>query len=555
MAFFTGTTSSSALDQPHYRDLLVRLVAAATSKHVSALVVNAAGSGYTTGDILEIRHASEPSTTANTMPCRFEITASAGAVTGVTRILSAGAYSNRVTSATVNAGGANYAVGDILQLTGGTFKERAKFKVATLSGSAVATVTQFETGGAYTTLPGTTGAATVKVGPAAGTGSGCTLNLTTQAIVGTTGISSTAVTGGGTGATFDLTLTDTGHAEVRNSNDFSVNGLTDEKEVVLLGTVSGGDAPYAFFRSYTLGTTPNIRYGWIMGGMDNFNSGLALSAQANVGPGVDTTTGNVFLLLRDADETNTFSTGGYGTYSFQVTGRRLCGTKKAQPAATLTYQGFHVGLLNQYGTASESPYPFYVAGSSGVAQTATDAAGDVVTGLTELRNPGTTQCPAFFRHPGTGAWTRVQNVNSTTNTYVRSQTLYPLGQPNVASSSTSNEDLLSDDVDRNVFHEVGTAGYSKNEGGSADYLLMPDYGTNETWLVPCTVISSPSNADNETDATPRGELDGVFWMSGTKSDGAAMTPEDTITIGSQRYRVFINAGRSERYSFYCLKEA
>lgn len=553
MAFFTGTTSNTALDQPHYRDLLVRLVAAATSKNIAtpgAFSVNAGGAGYTTGDILEIRHASEPSTTANTMPCRVVITAAAGAVTGVSRVISAGAFSNRITSAVVNAGGSNYAVGDILQVQGGTYTRRAKFKVATLSGSAVATVTQFEDGGAYSSLPGTTGATTVKVGPAAGTGSGCTLNLTTQAIIGTTNIATTVITGGGNGAaTFDITLTGAEWKAVRDNNNFSTNSVTDEMEVVLQGTVSGGDEPFCGFRTYTTGTNPNTRYGWCLVGMDDYNDGLPISGQANVGPNDGSiANGGVFLLTFDAAE----------LFWFAVTGRRLVVKRKAQGGSLLTYQGCHHGLGNPYGTASESPYPFYVAGSCGAPATAPDAGGAVVTGLTELLVASNS--PAYFRHPGTGAWTQVQNSNFTT--YTRIHTLYPLGTPDYADASTSNEDFIAHDSSQVLgtangycFFDTGALEPSKANGGAANILIMPHYGTDESFLVPTTVISTPSNADGNTDCTPRLEMDGVFWVSATKADGNVMTSEDTITVGSQKYLVFQNAGRTERYSFMAIKEA
>ena len=76
-------------------------------------------------------------------------------------------------SATVQAGGSNYVAGDTITETGGTFTTPAVFTVATLSGSAVATVTA-TVPGIYTTKPSNP----VAQGSTSGVGSGCTLNIT-----------------------------------------------------------------------------------------------------------------------------------------------------------------------------------------------------------------------------------------------------------------------------------------------------------------------------------------------------------------------------------------
>ena len=79
----------------------------------------------------------------------------------------------QVSSATVQAGGSGYAVGDTITETGGTAINQAVLTVATLSGSAVATVT-VAYGGNYTAVPSNP----VSQGSTSGAGTGCTLNLT-----------------------------------------------------------------------------------------------------------------------------------------------------------------------------------------------------------------------------------------------------------------------------------------------------------------------------------------------------------------------------------------
>ncbi|RTM13897.1 MAG: hypothetical protein EKK33_08980 [Bradyrhizobiaceae bacterium] len=80
------------------------------------------------------------------------------------------------TAATVAAGGSGYAVGDTITLTGGTAISQAVLTVATLSGSAVATVTVTYPG-FYTVKPSDP----VAQGSTSGSGSGATFNMTWDA--------------------------------------------------------------------------------------------------------------------------------------------------------------------------------------------------------------------------------------------------------------------------------------------------------------------------------------------------------------------------------------
>lgn len=79
----------------------------------------------------------------------------------------------QVSSAAVQAGGSGYAVGDTITLTGGTAISQAVLTVATLSGSAVATVTVTYPGN-YTTKP----TDPVAQGSTSGAGTGATFNIT-----------------------------------------------------------------------------------------------------------------------------------------------------------------------------------------------------------------------------------------------------------------------------------------------------------------------------------------------------------------------------------------
>lgn len=118
---------------------------------VTAITPTAAGSGYT----------SIPS-------CAISAPTTAGGVQAT------GGPNMGLSTVTIASGGTGYTVGDVLTLSGGT-GTAATVTVATLSGSAVATVT-ITTLGAYTVLP------TNPVTLTGGTGSGATLTVNTYAI-------------------------------------------------------------------------------------------------------------------------------------------------------------------------------------------------------------------------------------------------------------------------------------------------------------------------------------------------------------------------------------
>lgn len=89
------------------------------------------------------------------------------------------AVNESVATSALNAAGTGYAVGDIFEIDGGTHPStlanaRATFEVLTLSGSAIATF-RIRDAGSYTVAPGTTGIATTAL---SGGGSGATLDLT-----------------------------------------------------------------------------------------------------------------------------------------------------------------------------------------------------------------------------------------------------------------------------------------------------------------------------------------------------------------------------------------
>ena len=140
-----------------------------------------------------------------------------------------------VLSAVVTAGGTGYSVNDVLTVTYGG--QTATFTVATLSVSAVATVTPLARG---TFTATTTGAKTTTVAPAGGTGATLTITYRVKDITiteqgsGYTNAADAAITfSGGTGAATTVLGTDTG----------DVSTVTNqENSITMIGYLTGGSA-------------------------------------------------------------------------------------------------------------------------------------------------------------------------------------------------------------------------------------------------------------------------------------------------------------------------
>lgn len=526
MAFQRGTSPASG----SYREILVRLVAFATSKHVSAVAINNDGSGYTAGDMLTISHA------GGYLPCVIEVlTVDGGGNILTVKIRSAGAFSNRVASVAVNAGGTGYTTGQVVRLTTGTFTEWAKLTVTAAAG-AVTSATVFETGGAYSVAPSAAGATNSDVGLGSGTGFTCTPTMT--GLIGTSGIAATG--GTGTGATFDLTLTDTGWTAVWNHNDYSFNSVTDEKELVLRGTVAGGDPPYVGFRTHTSVIGITTGHGWLVSGMNSHNPGLAYASQPGIGPTADPASQiGVNMLMFDDDQ----------SYWFAVNERRLIAVVKCEGLSLTSYTSMYAGLMLPLGTQIEYPYPMYLSGSSHAHNRQPDAGSDFITGLTELRSDSATVGPHRYRNPATGGYDQVLNVHTSAGTAAAggfATQLFPLGAP----QAMSGDDIVADEGQFNL-HFGGPGGVATTNGGAPTTVVMPTLGADEILRVPCVVTTT----DN-TNKRPRGQLDGVYWIGATKSDGNSIAAEDTLTAANgDRFIAFQNAHRSQRYSFFVLQEA
>jgi len=531
-----------------YRDLCCKIVGMATSQHVATVAVNAGGTGYTVGDLLTLTHAGA------LLDARFEVTSvSAGVITGL-RIIDSGAFSNRVASAVVgSSGGSGYAVGDILELQGGTQREKAKVKVATLSGSAVATVTVFENGGAYTVAPSASDT-TVGIGPGAYAGDdACTITPTMTGMIGTTGLS---VTGGtGSSATVDITLAETGWTvDDRNTNDRTENGLTDEKEVVLVGDATGlTNKPYVGMITANRTSGIDTRYSIAINGMVAHNPSLAIHQSPLIYPSINTSTGLLqtgsYLLCpqNQAQEID---------FWFSIDAFRIMVVTNNNPAAANTdngeYMRMHMGLMNSYGTENENPYPMMVGASSRLPEIDPASSNLSISGLPECICPTSTTPAWFWYEAENSVWREIENGENAATGGDHFYVAYPFGDLARLSSSSSADKI----VDAGPIETFET--WATVTRGSPSAKLRPIPGsTPQIFLWPINIIRRAGGvASNAIEDGPRGEVRGMFFLTATDSSGNQISnfSEDYITIGSDRYRVFHNHVHTQRYQYICLLE-
>ncbi len=526
-----------------YQDFLTKLVAFCTSQRVATVAVNAGGTGWTTGDIATLTHAGAY------LDAKFEVTATAGAITAL-RIVANGAFGNRIASATVSAAGTGYAVGNILEVQGGSAREKGKVQVATISGSGVATVTVFETGGAYSSTPSNP-AATTKVGPNAGTGSGCTLTVTYTGLIGTSAL---AITGAGSGATVDITLAETGWAvDGRNTNSTSFNGVTNEKEVVLKGDAAGRtNKPYIAFTTFTRTSGINTRYIVSAHGMIAHNPAIALSAQPGLLGDPGTWSDQAPYILCDENQLQQMD------FWLSANDYRVCGVLDLNSGAATSddrqFIQFYAGFHDSFATEVEDPYPMFVGGASRGTNIDPSASTTNITGLSECLSPsgGSFANGMWVYRAEDSVWVNVENSEVVDN-QERITIMAPLGRLTRWQSGPGSDDSVA--AGPVPFY----TGVFSGARGSATRRLFPVPGTTPLFFpFPLTIVGrgNLNGTPNTTLDAVRGNLAGCFWIYNTDSAGATIAnfALDYITVGSNRYRVFHTHVQRQTYNYIAMLE-
>ena len=238
---------------------------------VTAITKTSLGSNYTSPPALAI---SAP-TTAGGVTATATTTLQLGSASGI-----------------VISGGSGYAVGDDFYVVGGTYTTQMRLRVATLSGSAVATVTSVN-GGEYTVIPSTPASTTTITG----TGSGCT--ITPVWALGNT----ITITNAGSGYVEQPTVTFSGGGGSGAAAYASVGSNPTIKS--LTNTLNFATPAGTMFS--VLGTTGADSYGYLAGGV------------GSAGFGVNSSAGNASVTFTSKGTSAVdFYTNGYGSLGLRV---------------------------------------------------------------------------------------------------------------------------------------------------------------------------------------------------------------------------------------------
>ena len=349
MAFHTGTATN-------HIDMVDELIQFATSDHILTVAVNAAGTGYTVGDVLTVIGGT------SLFAATFEVvTITGGGGTGPITATPPWVVRRRTQealSATIATAGTAYTVGDQITLaTEDAIGEgtAAVFNVDSITGgggTGPIDVLSLVTAGDYEaeqTVPG-------DIAGTGGTGSGAELNVTFQD-AGTTTDATWIIEGSGSGA-----------------------------EVILVGG-----------RTFTEGSAFN----WELAGFTAYTAALIYEDQAGISPGrYDASVANdkpgAYVPLNNSSF----------TYELYITSSRI----KVQCAVGTSDVSAYLGFPNRFGTSLEFVYPLIVLGCTNDFDRVFSDTGNGYGGMVDPHGSTNTNeyGPGFIRLPG-GTWDTITN--------------------------------------------------------------------------------------------------------------------------------------------------
>tara|TARA_R110002153_G_scaffold54447_4_gene151675 strand:- start:2111 stop:3766 length:1656 start_codon:yes stop_codon:yes gene_type:complete len=537
-------------------DMLDKLIEVVTSRNLTAVAINAGGTGHAIGDVIEITATGSTST----IVAQLEVTTLSGSAISGIRIYRGGAYTVDPTTTTANAqsgtsglgsaatfdltfsaatwsvnrrtqkavsaaigtAGTGYTVGDQLTVTGGVsgfFQSDAVFNVDTITGGGgtgpVGTVSVVSASeGNFEEVPANDVAVT------GGTGSGCELTVTWGDPTATNSPGQVAMLQG--------------------------NGL------------AGADDIHVILRPYSLDINFDTAYNWALAGCTAYNSALPVHQQVGVNSNqLDSGDGDLpatdvgsYLVLKNNDGT------GAITWWINHTGRRITMVCKVVGASTVQYSSMHVGFLNQFGTSTEYPYPLAVIGQTNDRDRLWYESSLLTGGIVETiaNTAGDPTGPGFVRVPA-GTWLgfSAENSSSGSNRTVETEFgVYPFMNPVAVGGVNGTVGSTSD-----VGWSIGGHTIIPPNGvpGSQTLLLKPTEGTGDPyyWLVAPFVMRQENSGANLFPDFHNlfGEIDGVFWFH---TGGNAVVSEDRFVLGTRRYTIFQNGNRTQNWSYFALDE-
>lgn len=529
-----------------YIDALDQLVEVLTSRALTAVTVNAGGTGHAVGDVIDITVGSGVSTHV----AQLEVTnVSSGVIqTGGVRIYRGGAYTTDPTPASANAQSATTGAG-----TGATFDLTfsASNSWSQLARQSVASSAVVAAGGSgYTN--GSTDVLTLVGGVVAPGGSAATFTATASGgavtsvallsagdyeVIPTNPVLTTVSPSGGTGCTLTVTWAN----------------KTGDTIVTLQGDAGSATDPLIGIKTYQEldETGLNTTYNWALFGMSSWSNQFGLHEQANVTPGFNTSAGDgslttssgtgAFVPLKD-------SSGVAMTVEVRHTGRTCTVISRVEGGSTVYSSQCSFGLLNQFGTSTELPFPAYVCGASDRKKVWYRDTASIFGGISNVLQ--LTNGPLFVWSVE-GVWLEgkaslISGVQDTApSTAVANDgdrvTVWPVGP---------NSQRTGDDQNT---QGAGTNGFDNEDlslsTGATQIYRTPDTGGDLFPLFPVTIEQNDSSGD---DYRVFGALDGVWFIG---DNDAGLTEGDRIEQGSNAYAIHQNGTLKQPHDFLALEES
>lgn len=514
MPYIAGTATD-------YQDCLDQLIDIVTGDGVTAAAIVGGGTGYTVEDILTVVGGT------STHVATLRVTSvSSGVIDGI-KVEEAGSYTVDPTNAVsvtggtggddatfnltlvsngwtierenprfdnfvISAGGSGYAANDEVTISGGTFTKAAVIEVLTVSSGAIVTFQVIEEG-IYTVLPAS---------PA-----------------------STTTTGSGTGATFTF---------------------AEEKELILNGAGNATDDIIVGVRTYD---NLNVdAQNWELSGMTGFEAASSYVDQpGKTDGGLNTALSNqgAYVSLDDASFPFWFFVD-----SFRITGVMF--------VDNTSYESFYLGFLSAYSTETNNTYPMFICGS----QATKSKYNSNRISHSSIADPRTRSTSGTGADPQGPGWTYVPGTG-----FVLAYNAYELSSSESTIGLTSQPPTVVWPTGMQ-FLSSGTSGYGNGsifevEARGVSYTslhMTEDYKSpiDETPNFP--IVPTPNSGGDLTQVWNcmsynllgfYGELQGVFWFSGTANGASA---QDEIVIGTDRYLVFLAGTRTGDTAFWCIKK-
>ena len=553
MPFNSGTGITDHID------MLDKLTEVVTSRYLESVAVNSGGTGHAVGDIIQITATGSTST----IVAQLEVTSvSSGVIDGI-RVYRSGAYTVDPTTTTGNAQSATSGSG--ISATFDLTFTAAKWSVNRRTQEAASAVVG-TAGNGYNigdVLTVVDGAAVHGDADATGTaGTAATFTVAT-------------LTGGAGSGVATVTLTSAGNYEEVPANDAATTNdgsgddaceltitwqdatkaNTDFQVCMLEGEGSAGtDEIHVMIKAFSLANGFDTAFNWALMGATAYNSSLPIHQQVGVNADQINTTsgalpadGGCYMVLKDDDADPDIS------WWINWTGRRIILVAKVESGSTTQYMSCYMGLLNQFGTDSEYPYPLAVISGTNTKNRTWFDTSELTGGIIEsiCNQTGDPTGPGYIRQPA-GTWLPFCAEGSS-NGGIRNLEaefgVYPFINP---ATLTNEEQTVS--TGSNVDFAGGIIP-ATSVPGSPTVQLKPTPGTGDSyyWLVTPLVMRMEDTAGNPYPDFYNlyGEIAGAFWFS---TGNTAVVSEDRFELDTKRYSIFQNGNRTQVWSYFALDE-